>query len=133
MPKYKEQVVSSRKVNIRSKVAAMCTKRRLDSTKRKSTVALTSMVCRGLVSSSKWLWGSREITETGHLRNSALRAWNGSRRGHGMKDLLLCFVLKMGDIGVRRKDKMDGGEANSLSDRGSWIQGGHKDTRGSAV
>ena len=55
MPKYKEQVASSRKVTIMSKSAAMCTKRRLDFTRFKSTVTITSMVCRGLVSSSKWL------------------------------------------------------------------------------
>lgn len=125
MPKYKEQVVSSRKVNVMSKAAAMCTKR-LDFTRCKSTLTLTSMLCRGLVSSSKWWWGSREITETGHLRNSAPWAWNSSWRGHGDEgSFTFCFILKMGDIGVRGKEKMDGGEANSLSDRGSWIQGGH--------
>ena len=55
MPKYKEQVVSSRKVTIMSKSAAMCAKRRLGFTRFKSTVTVTSAVCRGLVSSSKWL------------------------------------------------------------------------------
>lgn len=55
MPKYKEQVVSSKKVTIMAKAATMCTKRRLDFTRFKPRVAVTSIVCRGLVSSSKWL------------------------------------------------------------------------------